>query len=29
MPAETITFCLVPRGFFDRNSALDVADQRR
>ena len=29
MPAETIGFRLVPRGFFARNPALDVADQSR
>jgi primary-amine oxidase len=29
MPAETIGFRLVPRGFFTRNPALDVADQTR
>ncbi len=28
MPAETIGFKLQPRGFFARNPALDVADQR-
>ena len=27
MPAETISFRVVPRGFFDRNPALEVADQ--
>ena len=27
MPAETIGFRLVPRGFFTRNPALEVADQ--
>ena len=29
MPAETIGFRLLPRGFFARNPALDVADQSR
>ena len=29
MPAETIGFRLLPRGFFTRNPALDVADQGR
>ena len=27
MPAETIGFRLIPRGFFTRNPALGVADQ--
>jgi primary-amine oxidase len=25
MPADIVSFCLKPFGFFDRNPALDVA----